>query len=95
MASRTDFKYWKNILFRDFMSNFCEMTPQWLQKTISNFMSILYIVLKNVTWRFRICDYFCEISKFRDFMDNLRNFEKRLFLLIFPRNLNISRNNSY
>ena len=29
-------------------------------------MNILYIALKHVIWRFRIC---CEISKFRDFMN--------------------------
>ena len=27
-------------------------------------------------WGFRICNYFCEISKFRDFMSTLRNFAK-------------------
>ena len=28
---------------------------------------------------FRICDYFCEISKFRDFMNTFRNYEKSTF----------------
>ena len=42
-------------------------------------MNILYIVLKHVTWRFRICNYFCEISKFRDFMNTLKNFVKFVF----------------
>ena len=51
---------------------------------------IIYIALKHVIWRFRICNYFCEISKFRDFMNTLRNFAKSV-LLIFPRNSNISR----
>ena len=32
-------------------------------------MNILYIALKYVNWRFRICNYFCEISKFRDLMN--------------------------
>ena len=55
-------------------------------------MNILYIYLKCVTWRFRICNYFREMCKFRDFMNTLRNFEKSV-LLIFSRNLNISRKN--
>ena len=63
------------------MSNFREMTPQWLQKKISNFknMNILYLALKHVIWRFRVCDYFYEISKFRDFINTLRNFSKSVF----------------
>ena len=39
-------------------------------------MNILYIALKYVTWRFQICNYFCETFKFRDFMNTQRNFEK-------------------
>ena len=39
----------------------------------------IYIALKHVIWRFRICNYFCEISKFRDFMTTLRNFAKSVF----------------
>ena len=42
-------------------------------------MNILYIALKHVIWRFRICNYFREISKFRDFMNALRNFGKSVF----------------
>ena len=63
---------------------------------ISNFqnMNILYIALKQVIWRFRMCNYVCKISKFRDFMNTLWNFVKSV-LVIFPRNLNISRNNLY
>ena len=34
-------------------------------------------------WRFRICNYFCEISKFSDFMNILRNFLKSVFAHIF------------
>ena len=30
-------------------------------------------------WRFGICNYFCKISKFRDFMNTLRNVEKSVF----------------
>ena len=39
-------------------------------------MNILYIILKHVVWRFRIYNYFCEIFKFRDFVNTLRNFAK-------------------
>ena len=39
----------------------------------------IYIALKHVIWRFLIYNYFCEISKFRDFMNTLRNFAKSVF----------------
>ena len=39
MASRIHFKYWKKVSFSDFVSNFHEMTPQWLQK---NFKLLKY-----------------------------------------------------
>ena len=42
-------------------------------------MNILYIALKHLIRRFRICNYFCEISKFRDFMNTLGNFEESVF----------------
>ena len=45
-------------------------------------MNILYIALKQVIWRFRICNYFCEISKFRNFMNTLKNFAKSAFAQI-------------
>ena len=46
------------------------MAPERLLKKISNFknMNILYIILKHVVWRFRIYNYFREISKFRENM---------------------------
>ena len=72
------------------MSNFREMTPQWLQNgcpkksNILN-MSILYIALKHVIWRFLICNYFREIFKFRDFMNTVRNFAKSVFARIFAK----------
>ena len=52
---------------------------------ISNFlnMNILYIALKHVILRFRICNYFCEMFKFRDFMNTLRNFVRSVFARIF------------
>ena len=62
-------------------------------------MNILHIALKQVIWRFRICNYFSEMFKFRDFMNTLRNFAKSVFVRILAkflkvfiksRNLNIS-----
>ena len=69
------------------MSNFREMTPQWLSEKISNFlnMNILYIALKHIIWRFRIYYYFREAVKFRDFMNTLRNFAKSVFACIFAK----------
>ena len=46
---------------------------------------VYYIVLKHVTWRFRICNYFREMLKLRDFMDTLRNFTKFVFAHIFAK----------
>ena len=48
-------------------------------------MNILYIALKPVIWGFRIRNYFREISKFRDFMNTLRNFAKFIFARIFEK----------
>ena len=85
MASRIHFKYWKK--YFDF-ATLWEIFAKWLCKDsamapekISNFqnMNILYIALKQVIWRFPICNYFWEISKFRDFMNTLRNFAKSVF----------------
>ena len=61
-------------LYEQFSRNYSAMAPE----KISNFQNIkmLYIAFKHVIWRFRICNYFCEISKFRDFMNTLRNFAK-------------------
>ena len=42
-------------------------------------MKIFYIALTHVTWRFRICDYFCKIPKFCNFMNNSSNFVKSVF----------------
>ena len=46
------------------------MAPERMFEKISNFkiMNILYIILKQVAWRFRIYNYFCEIFKFRENM---------------------------
>ena len=59
------------------MKSFRKDSAMALEK-ILNFqnMNILYIALKHVIWRFRTCNYFCEISKFRNFMNTLRNFAK-------------------
>ena len=48
-------------------------------------MNILYIDVKQVIWKFRICNYFREMFKFRDFMNTLRNFEKSVFARIFAK----------
>ena len=42
-------------------------------------MNVSYIALKHVIWRFRICNYFREIFKFRDLMNIFRNFAKSVF----------------
>ena len=57
------------------MSNFREMAPERMFEKISNFkiMNIfIYIILKHVVWRFRICNYFREIFKFRENMSKNR-----------------------
>ena len=50
------------------------MAPERMFEKISNLkiMNILYIILKNVVWRFRIYNYFCEIFKFRENMSKNR-----------------------
>ena len=48
-------------------------------------MKILHIILKHVVWRFRICNCFLEIFKFRDFKNTLRNFAKYVFSHIFAK----------
>ena len=48
-------------------------------------MNIIYIGLKQVIWRFCICNYFREILKFRDFMSALmilRNFVRPIKLIV-------------
>ena len=46
-------------------------------------MNILYKASKHIIQRFRICNYFGEMFKFRDFMNILRNFAKSVFARIF------------
>ena len=46
-------------------------------------MNISYKVLKPVIRRFRIYHYFCEISKFRDFINILNELFKRSFCSYF------------
>ena len=48
-------------------------------------MNILYIILEHVVWRFRICNYFGEIFKCRDFMNTLGNFAKSVFAHILAK----------
>ena len=63
------------------------MAPEWLSEKISNFlnMNILYKALKHVIWRFRICNYFREMFKLRDFIDTLNNFSKSVFIRILEK----------
>ena len=81
MASRIHFRYWKNILISRLYEQYSRNDSAMAPEKNSNFqnMNILYIALKHVIWRFRICNYLCEISKFRDFMNTLRNFAKSVF----------------
>ena len=76
MASRIHFKYWKNILISRLHEQFSRNDSAM---AVRKNVNLLYIVLKHVIWRFRICNYFCKISKFRDFMNTLRNFTKSVF----------------
>ena len=83
MASRIHFKYWKNIVIlrlyeqflRDDSSNRYGMAPE---KNYS-FQNMYIYSFDARDLRFRICDYFCKISKFCDFMNNLSNFVKSVF----------------
>ena len=61
--------------FRDFMSSFREMAPKWLSEKNANFsnMNILYIALKHVMWRFRICNYLI-ISRFYEHFNDFVNY---------------------
>ena len=43
------------------------------------------VALKHVIWRLPICNYFCEMFKFRDFMNTSRNFAKSVFVRIFAK----------
>ena len=50
-------------------------------------MNILYtkVALKHIIWKFRICNYFREMLKLRDYMNTLRNFAKSVFTCIFAK----------
>ena len=50
------------------------MAPERMFEKISDFkiMNILYIILKQVVWRFRTYNYFREIFKFRENMSKNR-----------------------
>ena len=72
------------------MSNFHEMNSQWLQNGCPKKFKLFkyeHIIdsLKHVIWRFRICNYFREMFKFREFMNTLRNFAKSVFARIFAK----------
>ena len=72
MASRIHFNLWENILisrlYVQFSQNDSAMAPENI--------NISYIALDHLIWRFRICNYFCEISKCRNFMNTLINLVK-------------------
>ena len=65
------------------MSNFREMTLEWMSEKFRTLKIrtyyILCIDLKHMIWRFRICNYF------RDFMNTLRNFANSVFAHIFAK----------
>ena len=46
-------------------------------------MNILYVTLKHAIQRFRICNYFHQIFKFRDFMNALMIFAKYIIVHMF------------
>ena len=72
MASRVHLKCWKNILilrlYERFSQNDSAMAPEKIFK-LSN-MNILYIALKHVIWRFRIC--IIQISRFYEHFNKFR-----------------------
>ena len=93
-------KYGENILISRFYEHFSRNSRNlghfWKFEKISNSqnMSISYIILKHVIWRFQTYNLFREIFKFHEdksnnvFCEILKCFRK-------PRNLNFSRNKLY
>ena len=82
MASRIHFKYWKNILisrrlYEQFLRNDSAMASEKNFKLLK-YEHIIYS-FEESDLEFRLYNYFCEISKFRDFMNTLRNFTKSVF----------------
>ena len=79
------FRYRQNIAISRLYEQFSGNDPQRLRNgsrkkfRLLKYEYIIYIALNHVIWRFRICNYFYEISKFRDFMNTLRNFAKSVF----------------
>ena len=85
---------WKIFWFRDFMSNFREMTPQKLQNgCLKN--SYEYIIYSFEAHNLEIsnCYYFRELFQFLDFMNTLK-FSRNLFCSYF-REILISREKIY
>ena len=70
--------------FREMLRNGSRMAVQKIFKLLK-YEHIIDITLKHVTWRFRICNCFREIFRFRDFMSTLRNFAKSVFAHIFAK----------
>ena len=70
------------------MSNFCEMTPQWLQNGCPKKFKLLKY--EHITYSFEarnpeILNIYNVIFKFRDFMNTLRNFAKFVFPRVFAK----------
>ena len=72
MARRIHFKYWKNILisrlYEQFSRNDSAKAPQWLQKKFK-LLKYKHIIYSFEARDLEICNYFCEIFKFRDSID--------------------------
>ena len=70
--------------FRKMLHNGSRMALRKKFKTLK-YEHIIYIALKHVIWRFRICNYLHKIFKCRGFMNTLRNFAKSVFAHIFAK----------
>ena len=70
MASKIHYKYWENIFISRLYEQFSRIDSAKAPEKMLHFwnMNILYIALKHMIPRFWICNYYCEISKFRDFI---------------------------
>ena len=93
-------KYWENILVSRFYEQLSRNRRnlghfrKFEKVSNSQNMNILYIILKQVIWRFQIYNLFLERFKFRGFTKAFTNFAKYIIALS-SRNLNISRNKLY
>ena len=72
-------------LYEKFSRNDSAMAPEWLSEKNFKLFKYEHISLKDVTWRFGICNYFCKIFKFREFYEHFKNFAKSVFAHIFAK----------